>query len=258
MSSDNPQPTILLALPTYDGKIGIDTYRSVQRACADPSRIVMRSVGGSLIPVTFGWPWCECLDGDYTHFAMLHADISTAAGWVDTLLAELDTHAADVVSAVVPIKGPAGLTSTAIGCGDSFDPVRRLTMREVYNLPETFTAADAGYPECPLLINTGCWVARVRDNPGGPIRLWAESFQGWQITSRFLRSETTGRRVVVTASEDWEFARHCHAAGAVVMATRKVQLAHEGRFNFGNDSPWGDMETDAHYQARCKEGLAII
>ena len=71
---------------------------------------------------------------------------------------------ADVVSTVLPIKDRRGVTSTAIDDPeDEWTPLRRLTMREVHRLPETFSAqADCGYPNNALLVNTGCFVLDLR------------------------------------------------------------------------------------------------
>lgn len=96
---------------------------------------------------------------DLTHLVSLHNDVVPEVGWIDILMDELERTGADFLSAVLPIKDLNGLSSTAIdSTDDPFCVERRLTMSEVHSLPETFTAADCGYPDRPLLVNTGCWI----------------------------------------------------------------------------------------------------
>ena len=52
---------------------------------------------------------------------MLHDDVVPEAFWLDKLIAELELHSADVMSAVVPVKSGNGLTSTAVGDADDID-----------------------------------------------------------------------------------------------------------------------------------------
>ena len=119
--------------------------------------------------------------GEITHFAMLHADIAPMPGWLDVLLEECDRLDADLVSALVPLKDGRGITSSGLGrIGDPWGGAfRRVAVRELAGLPETFDNADLGYPQHPLLHNNGCLGLRPpqsgfyqrRAGPGGrPIR----------------------------------------------------------------------------------------
>lgn len=196
----------------------------------------------------FNTVWADALNaaaaGECTHFAMLHLDVVPQDFWLDPLLAEMDRLYADAIAAVVPIKDDRGLTTIAIGdlC-DRWNPLRRLTLKEIYKLPETFDAADAGYPESPLLWNEGCCVMDLRQEV-------------------FHRTDDTGRARVYFGSpmdvsrgedgkfrtrwepEDWFFSRQLHDAGGVAYATRKVRLDHVGPMAFPNDRPWGRYEHD--------------
>lgn len=97
--------------------------------------------------------------GKLTHFAMLHDDIVPESGWLDILMEDLLLSGAVMVSAVVPIKDPLGLSSTAIdNPKDPFQVERRLSMHEIEKLPLVFGSGDCGYPDRLLLANTGCWV----------------------------------------------------------------------------------------------------
>lgn len=132
--------------------------------------------GGSLLAESFNAHWKTALNMQLAgkpvlYFAMLHDDIVPEDFWLDKLLDELERTGADIISAVVPIKDARGLTSIAID--DPDDPwatYRRLTMKEVHGLPETFTAQDclnaglSGGVLRPLLLNTGCWACRM-DRP---------------------------------------------------------------------------------------------
>ena len=196
-----------------------------------------------------------------THLAMIHDDICPDAGWLDTLLAELDSCGADMLSAVVPIKNPTGVTSTAVDMEGAPWVVRRLTMHEAFGLPETFTLNDIPWrlPGSRLLVNSGLWVCRLgdwtervfpRDNPTGEARTAGLFFQDH---ARIVQLPG-GEYVAEDISEDWDWSRQLDALGLTLAATRKVGLYHE-RPEFSNRHPWGVWETDQGY-AKCQERLA--
>ncbi len=199
--------------------------------------------GGSLLAHVFNVLWLSALvvreqvKADY--FAMLHGDVIPAGGWVDTLVEELEAHGADVVSAVLPIKDRRGATSVAIDDpADEWAPIRRLTIREAHRLPETFDAADCGYPGHALLVNTGCMLVNLR----AP---WVDDFPGFEIRD-CIRTLPGGTRQAVCCPEDWNFSRWLHRHGCKVLATRKVKADHCGEYRFPNDSVWGE-EVDPAY-----------
>lgn len=174
--------------------------------------------------------------GNFTHFAMLHDDIVPVEGWVDILIEDLQASGADVCAAIMPLKDGHGLTSTAID--DPTDPyrvIRRLSMAEVYRLPEVFTAADCGYPDNKLLLNTGCWVADIR-------KPWARKVR-FTINDT-IRPDESGLLAAEVASEDWNFSRDVQDLGGKVVATRRCGAWHHGSFPFPNDTPWGEWDCD--------------
>lgn len=193
--------------------------------------------------------WADALnayaDGKITHFAMLHSDIAAGDGWLDTLLAEMESHAADVMSAVVPIKDVRGVTSTAIGGAGPWQVYRRLTMREVFadTMPETFSAADFGYPNRPLLVNDGCMVVDLRNPLFHNANLDGQAIIYFGFPSDIVRGEN-GRWQVRRESEDWFFSRSAADAGAKIMATRKVPLKHIGAYPFPGNEAWGKYIVD--------------
>jgi hypothetical protein len=192
----------------------------------------------SLLPYTFNLLWTGAINGSrkFDYFAMLHDDITPQAGWLDVLLEELIANDADLVSAVVPIKDERGLTSTAVDSNpDQWNP-RRLTMREVCRLPDTFGSEHVGGP---ILLNTGCWVVRLG-------RTWTEQVRFRQQDE--IRKNADGVFEAHTIPEDWDFSRQLHSHGAKILATRKVKL-HHGSPSFTNVRPWGQWESDQGYES---------
>lgn len=171
-----------------------------------------------------------------THFAMLHADVAPDPGFIDMLLGEMRAHNADVISCVIPIKDQLGKTTTGIGTPGKPEIVKRLTIREARRLPKTFTAADAGYPDSPLLINTGCWICDLRQP-------WVDQFPGFDIVNGLDRADPDNV-IARFFSEDWWFGVWLHAHGVKVMATTAVGLDHlDGNTRYSNRFDWG-LETD--------------
>jgi hypothetical protein len=262
------QPLVALAMPRY--------ARSV--ACADAahayyfatkrgvSRMLLRKAT-SLGIRCFNMLLADALNArrEYpiTHFAMIHDDQAADEGWLDVLMDELDATGADMVSAVVPIKNQHGLTSTAVDVEGAPWIVRRLTMTEVFDLPETFGIEDIPWrlPHSQLLVNSGLWVMRLdtwaddifpRDNPTGAARPARLHFNDHARLVQLPNGEYASEDI----SEDWDWSRQIVALGLRPVATRKVKLYHE-RPEFHNHAPWGDWKRDeGHFQ--CLERLKAI
>jgi hypothetical protein len=179
-----------------------------------------------------------------THFAMLHSDVAPDPGWLDVLIGELLRIDADVVSAVVPIKNNRGLTSTAVQVSEDLwgPPMpRRLTLREVFDLPQTFSSEDVGGQ---ILLNTGCWVCDIT-------RPWCEDI--WFESLERIVKKPDGEFIEQCISEDWLFSARLHHKGAKLFATRKVQLKHIGECEYSNGHVWGAWQTDEIYQTTMRE-----
>jgi hypothetical protein len=205
----------------------------------------------SLLNLGFNRMWARalnCRDKDkLTHFAMQHDDITPAVGWADIMIDELERTGADVLSAVVPIKDDRGVTSTGIRNWMT-NWTRRLTMTEVFALPETFSLADvqaagikseraAAPGDEVLVVNTGLWVCRFTEP-------WIETFPGFRSRDEIIRLET-GQYEAVCYPEDWLFSEWAARRGLKVFATRKIPLAHcGGGREFRNDSIWGTCTID--------------
>ncbi len=229
-------PRIFLAVPNYDGLL----HRRAAQTIYTESSVhpMMRVVAGSsLLTQTFNALWCTALnrrEDGITHFAMLHSDVEPEGFWVDTLIEEMETTGAHVMSAIVPLKSNNGLTSTAIDNG-GWTP-RRLTMTEVSYLPQTFDAIDVPWSNGhPLLVNTGCICIRFDQE-------WVERVC-WHIGDKNVRGED-GQWKPLVFPEDWGFSRWANQARLKVMATTKVRLTHNGKTAFPNYGAWGQMTDD--------------
>ena len=188
----------------------------------------------------FNMLWCAAVNARHesgiTHFAMLHSDIQVETmHWLDVLLDEMDRVNADVMTTVLAIKDLRGLTTTGIRYPGVWG-TRRFVMREILELPETFSIEDTDDPDQILAINTGCWVCRL---PGGG---WPDAFPGF--TDRYRITWEEGQAVPWFDSEDWLFSDWAASQGLRVFATRKVHAAHLGGFLYPNYQPWGQWETD--------------
>lgn len=238
------KPVVALAMPRRGGQVAFGASEGFHLAPSFGACEVVRMwTANSILDHTFNRLWCGALNArrrGVTHFAMIHDDVCPAHGWLDVLLAELFRARADVMSAVVPIKGPEGLTSTALETADVWTP-RRLTMAEAHALPVTFGDDEAGGE---LLLNSGLWVCDIR----AP---WVDTPEPlcFQTLNRIVPDEGGDWQAQVR-SEDWEFSRAARARGAKLMATRAVKLTHAGEADYPNDRVWGTCATDPQYVSR--------
>lgn len=243
----NSKPRIVLGMPGY-GKQTSSAGRALWRACRDMSAVTVEYSPGSLLACNFNKLWCTALNMTHAgervdYFAMLHDDIGCEDFWLDSLISELEAKQLDVLGVVVPIKDTRGLTSIALNHpGDNWNIECRLSMHDVYELPETFTGADLGGKE--LLLNTGCWVAKWNQE-------WCRKVH-FEINDRivFDRSSNTYRPEV--ESEDWFFSRMLNEMGLKIGATRKIAVKHEGDVEFTNTGAWGShaYDTESHCYKR--------
>lgn len=224
-------PEVCLVTPYY-GPVAMGLLQTINGAVKDRRllRVVMQAQSStSVLPHCFNQLLALALDardrGQVTHLAMCHADILAEPGWLDTLWAEMWYHQADLVSAVVPIKGPTGRTSTAVGdAADRWCVKRCVNLRDRRTLPPTFGPEAVCREGEVLLVNTGLFLADLR-------RPYWDDF-AFEFHTR-IRSTPSGR-VAECRSEDWELSHHLHEAGARVMATWKVKLQHEGTAKYPN------------------------
>jgi hypothetical protein len=209
--------------------------------------IQMTASGMSLLAMNFNGGWAAALNckprPDY--FCMHHSDIGVgydSAGWLDYMVDELERAGADVLSIVVPIKDARGLTSTGLlRREDGKHEHRRVTMRELDALPDTFTGQDVAAlfgdvdGEAILTVNTGLWIARF-DRP------WVEDVC-FTIKDKIGRNPD-GTFTAHAWPEDWNFSEWCYDKGLRVVANKKVPVGHRGGTVFSSRARWGKDEGD--------------
>ncbi len=235
-SNTPPARRVFIGLPTYNGEFVAEAVPGLIQASKSAERLTFQSRRRSLLCFGFNELWVIALNSRaeqrWTHFAMHHADIEAAPWWLDTLLDEMDRVGADVLSTVVPMKDHRGLTST--GYFDDDMQIHRLTMHELYKLPETFSADNL--PGRPLAINTGLWVARFTED-------WVEKIH-FRIRDG-ISKRPDGSFFANVLSEDWDMSAQLADLGLKVFATRKVAVRHYGgNASFTNAEPWGEWQTD--------------
>jgi hypothetical protein len=239
--SIDEMPRVMLCMPGYNNGLTGGAARGFYRASRGdqahrPVRLSLNDASSSLLAHNFNRLWTVALNAVHRglrldYFAMLHADVEPEEFWLDTLIDELEEQKLDVLGVAVPIKDHHGLTSIAVDREDpdSWRPRCRLTMREIFRLPETFTSRDVGGD---LLINTGCWVCKFNMD-------WATEVY-FTIRDRIVFDKSLGAYKPEVEPEDWFFSRTCHALGLRVGCTRKVKLDHAGSAKYRNTEPWGD------------------
>jgi hypothetical protein len=236
-----PERKVFLAFPCY-GLVHFEALEACYRACAQTPVALYRSQD-SRLPHSFNKLWCAALNSrkqhGWTHFAMLHSDVAPEAGWLDALIDEQERLGVDVLAAVIPIKDNRGLTSTGVWNQET-GQVRRLTMAEVMQLPETFTASEVADllqsgADMPLLVNSGCFVCTFTTQ-------WPERVV-WRFMDEIVR-HADQRFEARTMSEDWDMSRQMAELGVKVAVTRKVLLVHYGSEGWSNAKAWGDYQED--------------
>lgn len=243
--STNTDRRIVLGMPGY-GKQTASAGRALWKASRNMSQVEVQYSPGSLLACNFNKLWCTALNMVHSgqrvdYFAMLHDDIGCEDFWLDALIDELEAKQLDVLGVVVPIKDTRGVTSIAIHHpGDNWSPACRLTMNDVYQLPETFTSDDLDGQQ--LLLNTGCWVAKWNQE-------WARQVH-FEINDRIVFDRTSNSYWPEVESEDWFFSRQLHEQGLSIGATRKIAIKHEGDVEFSNTFPWGSQAFDTESKRR--------
>jgi GT2 family glycosyltransferase len=243
---------VFLGTITHSGQLD---FRMAQMfyAHASMERALLTSVHQtSLLASGCNHLWCKALNNrkvaDLRYFVLLHSDIVPEQWFIDKLIRILEENDADLLSAIVPIKSPDGLTSTAISGPDDFTRLTRLTTKQINDplWPETFDSVKAEYaleqlyPEFKfdneggnhLLVNTGCMIARMD-------REWCNKVF-FTINDRIIQ-QPGGAFINQVESEDWYFSRMVSELGGKVMATRAVKVEHIGITSFKSDKVWGEV-----------------
>jgi hypothetical protein len=236
---------LFIGVPTYNGSMRSEAFDGLRRPSFSAEKWTVQFQHGSLLAYVFNMLLVAAVNSreefGWNIFGMAHNDISFEPGAFDVLMDERERCGADILSVVVPIKDGRGVTSTGIVQPDG--SIRRLTLTEAFNLPETFDGRDAcremGLPEtCRLAVNTGLWVCDLdKIVPLIPKGLW------FSIADS-VKELPNGKLKVGVWPEDWNFSRLCHEFGLKVMATRKVPVFHYGEGRYPSCEPWGTWTTD--------------
>ena len=198
--------------------------------------IVAQKCDSSMTHWKWNAMWCHAVESRHTadkvtHFAMQHDDVFPSPMWGTILLKELERVGADILGAVVPIKDSRGVSSTCVR-NTRNGATRRITMKEIFDLPETFCLKDVqdlgikacewSRPEDEIMgINLGLWICRIK----GAHWVQPPHFTGFRMQNMILKGED-GKLTPVTISEDWIFSEEAHRWGLKTYATRKVPLGH--------------------------------
>jgi len=244
---DEPQKRqIVLGMPGYGNQTAAAGY-GLWNACRDMTTVDVRYQAGSLLACNFNTLLCYTLTKVHRgervdYWAMLHDDVGPEAYWLDVAIEEMEANDLDALGVVVPIKDQHGTTSIALHHdGDNWNPECRLTMRDVYELPETFTSDDLAGQK--ILLNTGCLVVKWNQE-------WCRTVH-FTINDRIVFDIPQNRYRPEVESEDWFFSRLLYEIGMPghplegivkplrIGATRKIAINHQGVTNFTNTHPWG-------------------
>lgn len=230
MSVPGEVPRVVLLTPFY-GQVPFQYMQTLNMPTRNRELVNVThkvACSTSILTKCFNQLLCSALDlrdeGKVTHMAMAHSDIIAEPFWLETLWGEMWLHAADLVSAVVPIKDQEGRTSTAIGLeSDRWAVPTCIYSKDRSRLPDTFgpeACCDEGEV---LLVNTGLFLADLR-------RPWWDDF-AFTFTDRIVK-RADGKREAECRSEDWEMSHHLAQHGARVMATWKIGLEHVGSYSY--------------------------
>lgn len=239
---------VVLAQP-HNGTVLPGASASFWRASEGEHQCLRVLPESSALTYNFNLAWAACLnqlelpeEERPEYFAMIHADVETRPGWLDRMIAELNTSGGyDVLSHVIPFRDKSGYTSTGLlRAPRSIDQVpfegskqyRRLMTAELrgMRLPPTFDVRplcrlfDVADPtSATLLVNTGLWVARC-----GPW-MYDVRFRVEDSIVRFAahRDEEPAYEPRFWA-EDWCFSEDVRALGLRVAATTILPVNHAG------------------------------
>lgn len=231
------KPIIFLGLPLGSRQCDIGAAMSWCAMCSRrPDRYDIKLSRG-MLGYTFNNLWKDALnlraDG-CTHFAMIHSDVEADDWWLDTLWDIIHERNADMVSAVISLKDGEQNTSTGIQAREG-GQIRKLNFKEVWKLPETFSARDVDPTgNSVLALNTGLWIADIH-KPWVDEKVGNELVFSW--TSRGGIRYVNGEYESWVHSEDYIVTPELGRRGCVMLATKAVTPGHWGWVRFGSDKP---------------------
>lgn len=245
---------VFLGTLTHNGQLDFRMARIFYSFASRERAMLQKVQQTSLLASGCNSLWCDALNArakdNLKWFVLLHADIAPEMWFIDKMIDIAETHDADVLSAVVPIKDHSGVTSTAISGPDDFRRLTRLTQKQINHpaWPATFDIhmAKKAFEHLPheycipalglrddnrLLVNTGCMLARLD-------RLWCSEAH-FTINDR-IEQAIGGNYYWQVEPEDWFFSRRVAELGGKVFATREIVLEHFGTINYLSNKAWGE------------------
>lgn len=206
--------------------------------------VFQTDIRSTMLCESFNLGVASAKNGQADYFGMIHSDMAAPAGWLPTQIKAMESVGADMIHAVARIKDDRGLSSTAYS--NSLDPwslKRRLTLKEINQLPDVFTLADIQRqidPEAKVLLpNPGCMVMKCGK--------WFQNWRGFNTLSDVIRKED-GKYWTRSVSEDYVFGYWAAANGLKLAAVgpRLVPTQHVGRKLF-NSATLEGFECDRDY-----------
>ena len=220
--------------------------------------ITYRSVSSSLLANCFNRLLCSCInEGCWDWFALVHSDIVPSVEyWMDVMREQAMRHGCWLLHGVSPIKNHRGVTSTALGnAHDEWGYVRRVTVKQTFLLPETWTCTDylnsfgGPVPDNPCMLpNTGCLLMKADD----ALRQFAID-RGFTIKDRIVPA-ANGQLISWCVPEDWGTGYWCAQNGIQPWATRALNICHKGEMDFVMTAPWGQWDEDLQYLGNIGKG----
>lgn len=221
---------VYIGCPTYNGYVHMGTCQAVFLASNQHMPDQVRFIKTSLLPNGFNQLWTQAINMreayGITHFAMIHADIVPEYGWLDKLAETMIEGGYTVVSAVAPIKDMTGRTSCAIGTPGHATDMTSILLSDIWSgkYPPVITNSDM--PEGKiLLMNTGLWLADIRDD-------WCKkcsfAIETWTET------QSDGMVAYGCISEDWLFSHQLHSLGIPYAVDTRIRLQHDGSILYPN------------------------
>lgn len=208
----NDSPKVLIATPTYDGRVC--NARAIKDACDPrwPYEVVdYLTVRSSLLCFARNSMWCEALNlhikNACTHIVFLDADVEPMVpNWLGFMLEEMSRTKAAVLGAVIPLKDDSDPRETSHAIYKGGWEARRLNSEDLQCREDTWT-------EPGLLVSTGLMLIDLR-------LPWSMHFTiKDQIVWKNDRFEPE------VWPEDWNFCRDCHDRNLPVWAT-KIPIVH--------------------------------
>lgn len=249
--------SVLIGMPSYDGRIDFrvsskiaSELMTVQNASLSvPDQRYLHQRRGSILDHVFNSIFCVALNNRdrFKWFLLCHADVLPCGNEViNRMIRIAEDLQADALSAVIPIKDDKGLTSTGLQwvTPECVARRRRLTLSELYALPETFGAKELAelfkvVHSYWLLFNTGLLLLRL-SHPA----IERMSFS----TMATIRKNEAGLFVPLVNPEDWSFSQQASVNGLRCFATRAIEVRHLGEQEYSNAPGFGSWEMDHDYE----------